>query len=79
MMLDRLMWSSIFELFVASKYPGEKRFGIEGAESLIAGLKAMVGTCVCAMYFKISNRDTHAYFHLIRSIALLIMEFNLLS
>jgi len=42
MMLDRLMWSSIFEQFVASKYPGERRFGLEGAESLIAGMKAMV-------------------------------------
>jgi 2-oxoglutarate dehydrogenase complex dehydrogenase (E1) component-like enzyme len=43
MMMDRLMWSSIFEQFVASKYPGERRFGLEGAESLIAGMKAMVG------------------------------------
>jgi 2-oxoglutarate dehydrogenase E1 component len=44
MMLDRLMWSSMFEQFVGSKYPGERRFGIEGAESLIAGMKAMVST-----------------------------------
>lgn len=42
MMLDRLMWSSTFEQFVASKYPGERRFGLEGAESLISGMKAMV-------------------------------------
>ncbi|KAG2188029.1 hypothetical protein INT44_000780 [Umbelopsis vinacea] len=46
MMLDRLMWSSIFEQFVATKYPGEKRFGLEGAESLIAGMKAMVDRSV---------------------------------
>jgi 2-oxoglutarate dehydrogenase E1 component len=42
MIMDRLMWSSIFEQFVASKYPGERRFGLEGAEALISGMKAMV-------------------------------------
>jgi 2-oxoglutarate dehydrogenase E1 component len=40
--LDRLMWSDHFERFVSSKYPSEKRFGLEGCESLIPGMKAMV-------------------------------------
>ncbi|KAH6571561.1 hypothetical protein BASA62_003801, partial [Batrachochytrium salamandrivorans] len=39
--LDRLMWSDSFERFVSSKYPSEKRFGLEGCESLIPGMKAM--------------------------------------
>ncbi|KAH6581276.1 hypothetical protein BASA61_009164 [Batrachochytrium salamandrivorans] len=44
--LDRLMWSDSFERFVSSKYPSEKRFGLEGCESLIPGMKAMIDTSV---------------------------------
>lgn len=44
--LDRLTWADAFERFVASKFPGEKRFGLEGAESLIPGLKAMIDRVV---------------------------------
>ena len=40
--LDRLMWSDSFERFVATKYPSEKRFGLEGCESLIPGMKALI-------------------------------------
>jgi 2-oxoglutarate dehydrogenase E1 component len=40
--LDRLLWSDYFERFVAQKYPSEKRFGLEGCEALIPGMKAMV-------------------------------------
>ncbi|KAI8905581.1 thiamine diphosphate-binding protein [Gorgonomyces haynaldii] len=40
--LDRLMWSTYFEQFVAKKYPSEKRFGLEGVESLIPGMKALI-------------------------------------
>ena len=39
---DRLTWSDSFERFIASKYPSEKRFGLEGGETLIPGMKAMV-------------------------------------
>ena len=42
MILDRLIWSDSFERFIASKYPSEKRFGLEGGESLIPGMKALV-------------------------------------
>ncbi|KAJ3342437.1 2-oxoglutarate dehydrogenase E1 component, partial [Kappamyces sp. JEL0680] len=44
--LDRLMWSDHFEKFVSTKFPSEKRFGLEGCETLIPGMKALVDTCV---------------------------------
>ena len=37
--LDRLAWSDMFENFLATKYGGAKRFGLEGCESLIPGFK----------------------------------------
>ncbi|KAJ3157719.1 hypothetical protein HDU89_000096 [Geranomyces variabilis] len=46
MILDRLMWSSEFERFVATKYPAEKRFGLEGCESLIPGMKSLIDRSV---------------------------------
>lgn len=48
--LDRLLWSDSFERFIASKYPSEKRFGLEGGESLIPGMKAMVSCCSFLMH-----------------------------
>ncbi|CAH1762723.1 15254_t:CDS:2 [Entrophospora sp. SA101] len=44
--LDRLIWSDSFERFVATKYPNEKRFGLEGCESLIPGMKALIDRSV---------------------------------
>ncbi|KAK4701567.1 hypothetical protein P7C70_g4663, partial [Phenoliferia sp. Uapishka_3] len=44
--LDRLIWSDSFERFIASKYPNEKRFGLEGGESLIPGMKALIDRSV---------------------------------
>ena len=44
--LDRLIWSSSFEAFLATKYPNDKRFGLEGGESLIPGMKAMIDRSV---------------------------------
>jgi 2-oxoglutarate dehydrogenase E1 component len=46
MILDRLMWSESFEKFLASKYPSEKRFGLEGCEALIPGMKALIDRSV---------------------------------
>lgn len=43
---DRLTWADSFERFIASKWPGEKRFGLEGAESLIPGMKALIDRVV---------------------------------
>ncbi|POW10705.1 hypothetical protein PSTT_05914 [Puccinia striiformis] len=48
MILDRLIWSDSFERFVASKHPNEKRFGLEGGESLIPGMKALIDRSVDA-------------------------------
>ncbi|PWN94595.1 putative KGD1-alpha-ketoglutarate dehydrogenase [Tilletiopsis washingtonensis] len=44
--LDRLIWSDSFERFISSKYPNEKRFGLEGGESLIPGVKSMIDRTV---------------------------------
>ncbi|KAI0739910.1 2-oxoglutarate dehydrogenase complex E1 component mitochondrial precursor [Daedaleopsis nitida] len=46
MVLDRLIWSESFEKYIASKYPNEKRFGLEGCESLIPGMKALIDRSV---------------------------------
>ncbi|PVU98104.1 hypothetical protein BB561_000096 [Smittium simulii] len=40
--LDRLAWSTYFEQFSAKKFPSQKRFGLEGAETLIPGLKELI-------------------------------------
>jgi len=40
--LDRLIWSSSFETFLSTKYPNDKRFGLEGCESLVPGMKALI-------------------------------------
>ena len=44
--LDRLIWSSSFESFLATKFPNDKRFGLEGGESLVPGMKAMIDRSV---------------------------------
>lgn len=44
--LDRLIWSTSFEAFLATKYPNDKRFGLEGAETLVPGMKALIDRSV---------------------------------
>jgi 2-oxoglutarate dehydrogenase E1 component len=44
--LDRLIWGTSFEKFLATKYPNDKRFGLEGGESLIPGMKALIDRSV---------------------------------
>ena len=44
--LDRLIWGSSFESFLATKYPNDKRFGLEGCETLIPGMKALIDRSV---------------------------------
>jgi 2-oxoglutarate dehydrogenase E1 component len=41
-MLDRLAWSEMFENFLSTKYSAAKRFGLEGGETLIPGMKALI-------------------------------------
>lgn len=44
--LDRLIWATLFESFLSTKFPNDKRFGLEGAESVVPGLKALIDTSV---------------------------------
>lgn len=39
---DRLAWSVQFETFLANKYTAAKRFGLEGGETLIPGMKVLI-------------------------------------
>lgn len=45
-LLDRLIWSTSFESFLATKYPNDKRFGLEGCETLVPGMKALIDRSV---------------------------------
>jgi 2-oxoglutarate dehydrogenase E1 component len=45
---DRLAHSVMFEQYLANKFNTAKRFGLEGCESLVPGLKAMVDTASLA-------------------------------
>jgi len=40
--LDRLMWATKFERVLATKFSSLKRFGLDGCEALIPGLKALI-------------------------------------
>ena len=42
LILERLMDSTLFEEFLATKYANDKRFGLEGCEALIPGMKALI-------------------------------------
>ena len=39
---ERLAWSELFENFLKEKYATAKRFGLEGAESFIVGMKSAI-------------------------------------
>lgn len=41
--LDRLTWADHFEQFLKNKFSTAKRFGLEGGESFIAGMKHIIG------------------------------------
>lgn len=40
--LDRLMWATDFENFLSQKWTAAKRFGLEGCETLIPGMKELI-------------------------------------
>ncbi|KAI9479333.1 2-oxoglutarate dehydrogenase E1 component [Coemansia sp. RSA 989] len=44
--LDRLIWGSSFEKFASTKWPSQKRFGLEGCEALIPGMKELIDHAV---------------------------------
>lgn len=37
-LLDRLAWACLLERFLMTKYPADKRFGLEGGEALVPGM-----------------------------------------
>ena len=39
---DRLAWSVMFENYLSNKYTASKRFGLEGGETLIPGMKSLI-------------------------------------
>jgi 2-oxoglutarate dehydrogenase E1 component len=43
---DRLQWSHHFGTFMTQKFNTEKRFGLEGCDSFIPGLKVMIDAAV---------------------------------
>jgi 2-oxoglutarate dehydrogenase E1 component len=45
-MLDRILWTDEFASFIGTKFNTMKRFGLEGCESMIPGLKAAMDACV---------------------------------
>lgn len=42
MLLDRLLWTDEFAQFISNKFNTMKRFGLEGCESFIPGMKAIL-------------------------------------
>lgn len=40
--MDRLIWTDGFAKFISVKFNTMKRFGLEGCESFIPGMKAMI-------------------------------------
>lgn len=44
--LDRLTWATSFETFLSSKFPSDKRFGLEGLESVVPGIKTLIDRAV---------------------------------
>lgn len=46
--LNDLLWGTLFERFLAAKFPNEKRFGLDGGESLVPAVKALINQCADA-------------------------------
>lgn len=44
--LDRTIWAVLFESFLATKFPNDKRFGLEGAEATIPAMKILIDESV---------------------------------
>lgn len=45
-LLDRIYWTDEFSQFISTKFNTMKRFGLEGCESFIPGLKSTLDECV---------------------------------
>lgn len=44
--LDRLTWATSFEGFLSTKFPNDKRFGLEGLEGVVPGIKTLIDRSV---------------------------------
>ncbi|CCF60231.1 hypothetical protein KAFR_0J01660 [Kazachstania africana CBS 2517] len=44
--LDRLIWATSFETFLSTKFPNDKRFGLEGLEAVVPGIKTLIDRAV---------------------------------
>lgn len=44
--LDRLTWATQFETFLSTKFPNDKRFGLEGLEGVVPGIKTLIDRAV---------------------------------
>ncbi|SCU84653.1 LAMI_0C08350g1_1 [Lachancea mirantina] len=44
--LDRLTWATSFEAFLSTKFPNDKRFGLEGLEGVVPGIKTLIDKSV---------------------------------
>ncbi|CCE63618.1 hypothetical protein TPHA_0F01330 [Tetrapisispora phaffii CBS 4417] len=44
--LDRLSWATGFEAFLSNKFPNDKRFGLEGLEAVVPGIKTLIDRAV---------------------------------
>jgi len=45
LLLDRIFWTDGFSEFIAQKFNTMKRFGLEGCESFVPGMKAAIDVC----------------------------------
>lgn len=43
---DKLTWATSFEKFLSTKFPNEKRFGLEGLESIVPGINKLISRSV---------------------------------
>ncbi|AMD19684.1 HCL467Cp [Eremothecium sinecaudum] len=43
---DRLTWATTLEVFLAAKFPNVKRFGLEGLEGIVPGIKSLIDRSV---------------------------------
>ena len=71
--LDRIAWSEMFESYLANKYTAAKRFGLEGCETLIPGMKALIDRAadegVETVVFGMPHRGDHASYYLTKKVS----------
>ncbi|CAM9019843.1 unnamed protein product [Wickerhamomyces anomalus] len=41
-----IVWATSFETFLSTKFPNDKRFGLEGAEAVVPGVKSLIDRAV---------------------------------